>query len=104
MKRRIPGIFPCRKCLILACCTETCEKIIKKNEHVKLQELKKGICPHCGSDTNDCTKVIDIRDLWIRVECSYCMNMFHYTKKMVINRKMVREVFEKSNFKEVPCL
>jgi hypothetical protein len=87
------GIFPCRKCLLLTCCTEDCEKVSKKNEHVKREELNKDICPYCGNKLTY-ENLSDHQIHWKRAACDKCHNIFTYTNKIVVTRKQIEEAFE----------
>jgi len=50
MKHKI-GIFPCKQCLLISCCTKLCEKITNmNNRHITRVITHEDRCPDCGID------------------------------------------------------
>ena len=89
------GIFPCRQCLLLACCTEDCEKITKKNDDVKIKELEYGVCPHCGYGVVKGQHLHTVNEqMWNCYRCNNCQNSFSYTTKILITQKLIDGVFQ----------
>jgi len=44
--------FPCKECLVNACCSEDCDKLISNARVIDLYINLYNTCPDCGSDIN----------------------------------------------------
>ncbi len=78
------GIFPCRNCIVLACCTKICKKISEMNRtHITKSLLYNKICPDCGNkDLRYCN------DLYLYgttevIRCIICKHDFYVFGKSI---------------------
>ena len=76
-------MFPCRLCLVRACCTSFCDTIEIRNRIGVSDLILKDICPDCGYD-NEFT--LNQGTSLYKIKCKVCKHEFKMIGKIFLER------------------
>lgn len=66
--------YPCRDCIVLACCSELCDKVTNDKDEIK-NSMVSQLCPDCNGYLKAISKII-INNGY-EFECQICRHQFN---------------------------